>query len=524
MTDTPSRAQRAHKFHLHDTLTNSIVPLPQKKAGECSIYACGPTVYNYIHIGNSRPAVVFDTLVRHLRASGVKVTYVRNFTDIDDKIINAAAMTGESPRALAERFVQAYREDTAAMLCHRPDHEPRVSEHLPEIIAMVERLIERGHAYVSNGDVYFRVKSFPSYGKLSKQTIEGLESGDVSRKNDAEVKESKLDFALWKSAKEHEQPDARWPSPWGEGRPGWHIECSAMSRKWLGETFDLHAGGLDLIFPHHENEIAQSEACNGVHFASAWMHNAMLVVNGKKMSKSEAAKYPKEIQHVMVLRNLLQRVDAEAVRLWLLGTHYRADVNFEFVVDESAEPGADGLRPMRFPLLEEAERRVEYFYDTRARMYARSNRAQGAAEAKPDHPVRAIVRAFDDAMDDDLNTPVALGHVSELYKRANELCDTNRKDPVEIRAILDAMAHIAGVLGVAEGDPAAFALRIRTRRAKERSIDPSEIDALVEERTAARKNKDFARSDAIRAQLADKGIEVRDEADGSVWRIAAHAP
>jgi cysteinyl-tRNA synthetase len=523
MTETPSRAPRAHKFHLHDTLTNTIVPLPQRKPGACSIYACGPTVYNFIHTGNGRPAVVFDTLVRHLRASGVDVTYVRNFTDIDDKIINAAAETGESPRALAERFVQAYREDTAALLCQRPDHEPRVSEHLHEIIEMVQRLIDTGHAYVSEGDVYFRVKSFNEYGKLSKQTVEGLESGEHSRKNDADVKESKLDFALWKAAKEHEQAEARWPSPWGEGRPGWHIECSAMSRKWLGETFDLHAGGLDLIFPHHENEIAQSEACNGVRFASAWMHNAMLLVNGKKMSKSQAKQYPPEIQHVMVLRNLLERVDSEAVRLWLLGTHYRADVNFEVTVDDAAAPDAAGLKPMRFPLIEEAERRVEYFYDTRARMNARAQRARGAPEARPDHPVSVIVRAFDDAMDDDLNTPVALGHVSELYKRANELCDANRKDPIETRAILDAMTHVSSVLGVAEGDPAAFALRVRTRRAAERNIDPSAIDALVTERTNARKNKDFARSDAIRAELSAKGIEVRDEAGGSVWRIAASA-
>lgn len=521
MADSPSRARRAHQFHLHDTLTNKLVPLPQRVAGECSIYACGPTVYNFIHTGNSRPAIVFDTLVRHLRASGVKVTYVRNFTDVDDKIIHAAAAANESPRALAERFVQAYREDVDALGCARPDHEPRVSEHLPEIIAMVQRLIDRGHAYESNGDVYFRVKSFNEYGKLSKQTVEGLESGEVSRKNDADVKESKLDFALWKAAKEHEQPEARWPSPWGEGRPGWHIECSAMSLKLLGETFDVHGGGLDLIFPHHENEIAQSEACNGHTFASSWMHNAMLLVNGKKMSKSEAKSYPREIQHVMTLRNLLQRVDAEAIRLWLLGTHYRADVNFEVTVDESGAVGEDGLRPMRFPLIEEAERRVEYFYDTRARMNARAGRAHGNAEPKPDHPIKQLVRAFDEALDDDLNTPVALAHVSELYKRANELCDANRKDPFEIAAILDALAHVAGVLGVAQGDPAAFAARVRQRRAKERNIDPAAIDALVAERTAARKNKDFARSDEIRAELSARGIEVRDEAGGSVWRILA---
>ncbi|MBL8685706.1 MAG: cysteine--tRNA ligase [Myxococcales bacterium] len=523
MTDTPSRAPRAASFHVHDTLSNSLIPLPQRVAGECSLYACGPTVYNFIHLGNARPAVVFDTLVRHLRASGTKVTYVRNFTDIDDKIIQAATQTGESPRALAERFVQAYREDVTALGCVLPDHQPRVSEHLPEIIAMIETLIAKGHAYVSEGDskgdVYFRVKSFADYGKLSKQTVEGLERGDVSRKNDAEVKESKLDFALWKSAKSHEQPDARWPSPWGEGRPGWHIECSAMAKKWLGESFDLHGGGLDLTFPHHENEIAQSEASNGVPFASSWMHNAMILVNGKKMAKSEAANYPPEIRHAMILRNLLALVDAEAVRLWLLGTHYRADVNFEVAVDMDAQPGADGLRPTKFPLLDESERRVEYFYDTRARMNARAQRAQGAKEPSDAHPIRAIVRAFDAALDDDLNTPVALAQVAELYKRANELCDQNRKDPVETRALLEALEHTASVLGIANGDPATFARRVRDRRAKQRNIDVAEIDGLVQERTTARKNKDFARSDAIRATLSERGIEVRDEAGGSVWRI-----
>jgi cysteinyl-tRNA synthetase len=522
MTDLPSRPSRSTRsshFHVHDTLSNSLIPLPQRAAGECSIYACGPTVYNLIHLGNARPAVVFDTLVRHLRAAGTKVTYVRNFTDIDDKIIQAAAQTGESPRALAERFVVAYREDVAALGCVAPDHQPRVSEHLPEIIAMIEKLIEKGHAYVSDGDVYFRVKSFADYGKLSKQSVEDLEQGDVSRKNDADVKESKLDFALWKAAKAHEQPDARWPSPWGEGRPGWHIECSAMAKKWLGDSFDLHGGGLDLKFPHHENEIAQSEASNGAPFASSWMHNAMILVNGKKMAKSEASSYPPEIRHAMILRNLLALVDAEAVRLWLLATHYRADVNFEVVVDESGERDAQGLRPTRFPLLDEAERRVEYFYDTRARMNARAQRAQGAKDPTDAHPIRAIVRAFDEALDDDLNTPVALAQVAELYKRANELCDQNRKDPVETRALLEALEHTASVLGIANGEPAAFARQVRERRARQRKIDVAEIDALVTERMNARKNKDFARSDTIRATLIERGIELRDEAGGTVWRI-----
>lgn len=506
-------------FKLYDTLTGSTISLPQRDPGACSVYACGPTVYGYIHVGNARPAVVFDTLVRHLRASGLKTTYVRNFTDIDDKIIRVARQLNELPSTVTERFINAYHEDTDALNCARPNHSPRVSEHLPEIIEIIQALIDKGHAYVSEGDVYFRVKSFVPYGRLSKRDFSQPQDPEHQRKNNAEIKEDSNDFALWKTAKEDEGPGARWDSPWGQGRPGWHIECSAMARKWLGDDFDIHGGGIDLIFPHHENEIAQSEASNGKRFARAWMHNGFININQKKASKSDADTYSPEIKHYFVLRNLLQRIDAEAVRFWILGTHYRSPLSFEMAVDEEGSADERGLKPTKFPLLEESERRVEYFYDTRARMNARAARAQNAAPAKADHPVKKMVQQFNAALDDDLNTAQALGIVSDLYKFANELCDANRKDPIETRAVLEALHHFSTVLGIAEGDPAAFASRVRTRRSAERGIDPAEIDALLIERAEARKSKNFARSDEIRAILSGKGIEVRDEGGGSVWRI-----
>ncbi|MDP3275429.1 MAG: cysteine--tRNA ligase [Deltaproteobacteria bacterium] len=521
MSNSSPATARTHRFRLHDTLTGELVALPQRVPGACSIYACGPTVYGPIHVGNARPAVVFDTLVRHLRASGVDVTYVRNFTDIDDKIIKVANTTGETPMEVAERNIAAYHRDTESVGCQRPNREPRVSEHLPEIIAMVQTLIEKGHAYEVDGDVYYRVKSFEGYGKLSKRDFTQASEDEHQRKNDASMKEDPHDFALWKSSKEDEGPGARWCSPWGDGRPGWHIECSAMARKWLGETFDVHGGGIDLIFPHHENEIAQSEACTGHPFASAWMHNGFININNKKASKSDADTYTAEVKHYFVLKHLCERVEPEAVRLWILGTHYRSPLSFEFVVDEALPCKSNELRPTTFPALEEAEGRLEYFYATRARMFARAHFAEGAPAARPDHIVSVIVRSFHEAMDEDLNTAAALGHLSELYKRANELCDANRKEPIETRALLEALDHTSHVLGIGQENPAAFAARVRTRRALARGIDPAAIDALLTERIEARKRKDFARSDAIRDELIAKKIELRDDPAGTVWRILA---
>jgi cysteinyl-tRNA synthetase len=501
-------------FHLHDTLTGTTLPLPQRTPGETSLYVCGPTVYNLIHVGNARPAVVFDLLVRHLRASGQRVRFVRNFTDIDDKIVNAALERGEEPMAFAQRFIDAYIADTGALGCQRPDVEPRVSQHLPEIVAMIEALIARGHAYVLDGDVYFEVGTFPGYGKLSKRHLDELQAGarvEVDRN-----KRSPLDFALWKAAKPHEPAGARWPSPWSEGRPGWHIECSAMARKWLGDGFDLHGGGIDLIFPHHENEIAQSECATGAAFAHAWMHNGFVNINDEKISKSDMEKWG-GLARFFILRNVLEVVDAEAVRLWLLGTHYRSPINFELVANEEPEARV----PVRFPGIEEAERRVEYFYDTKARLRARVQ-AGAATSPGPQTPSAALGelrRRFDAALDDDLNVSEALAAVAEVFKRANELCDSNKKNPVEAEALLALIDHVTRVLGVAEGDPEPFFARLRTRRIAQHGIDAAEIDRLVADRVQARKDRDFARADAIRQELAERRIEIRDSAAGTTWRV-----
>jgi cysteinyl-tRNA synthetase len=512
-------------LHLHDTLTGSRIPLPARNEGETSLYVCGPTVYNLIHVGNARPAVVFDLLTRHLRASGRRVRFVRNFTDIDDKIIKVAVERGEEPMAVAQRYIDAYLEDTGALGCRRPDVEPRVSQHLPEIVAMIEALLARGHAYVIDGDVYFAVETYPDYGKLSKRNLEDLKAG--ARIEVDQSKRNPLDFALWKAAKPGEPPGARWPSPWGEGRPGWHIECSAMARKWLGDGFDLHGGGIDLIFPHHENEIAQSECATGQPFARAWMHNGFVNINDEKISKSTFEKWGGRAYY-FILRNVLRLADPEGVRLWLLGTHYRSPLNFEIAEEGGAQEGERStLEPpaeapkVRFPGIEEAEKRVEYFYETKARLLARVGRASMTppAAAKPGSPLGEIRRRFDAALDDDLNTAEALAVVSDLFKRANELCDSNKKDTAEARAVLEAIDHVADVLGVAEGDPERFFERVRARRVAQRGIDPAEIERLLQERVAARKARDFARADAIRNELLGRGIEIRDTPAGTTWRV-----
>jgi cysteinyl-tRNA synthetase len=501
-------------FQLYDTLRSSLVTPEWRSPGAATIYLCGPTVYNFIHVGNARPAVVFDVLARHLKASGMKVTFVRNFTDIDDKIIKAATELGEEPRALAQRYIDAYLADTAALNCHRPDHEPRVSEHLPEIIEMVQTLIDKKHAYVRDGDVYFAVRTDPDYGKLSKRDLTELRAGERVAVDDR--KDDPLDFALWKTSKAHEPAGARWPSPWGEGRPGWHIECSAMSRKILGDDFDIHGGGLDLIFPHHENEIAQSECATGHRFARNWMHNGFININDAKMSKSTMDQMGWRKTYFM-LRNVLEHVDAEGVRLWLLGTQYRSPLNFEIAADDEDSP----TPKVRFPGLEEAERRVEYFYETRARLAAKFGGKAPPAGNKPVTPaIQGMREKFRAAMDDDLNTAGALAPVADLFKRANELCDGGKKDAPEAQAVLDAIEYFTSVLGIAEGDPEAFFARIRTRRVKAKGIEPSEIDGLVTARNDARKAKDFARADEIRKDLLARGIEVRDApGGGSTWRV-----
>jgi cysteinyl-tRNA synthetase len=546
-------------LEIHDSLTDRRIPLPARTPGETSLYVCGPTVYGYIHVGNARPPVVFDVLARHLRAKGKVVKYIRNFTDIDDKIIQVALAGGEDPRAVAERFIAAYREDMSTLCCEAPTAEPRVSEHLAEIVAHIEALLSKGNAYVTDeGDVYYDVASFEGYGKLSKRDV-AVNRGEFGRGKSGGGKRNEHDFALWKRAKPEEPAGARWPSPWGEGRPGWHIECSAMSHAHIGAGFDVHGGGMDLKFPHHENEIAQSEAVYGAPMAGGWMHNGFIEVDIergaefapevqallptlfaedrdlRKISKSDRVKlealralpapdarerallavYARKVQFAewFQLRRLLTRVDGEAVRYWILGTHYRAPLGFD-LVEQSGSTG--------FPTLEAAEKRVEYFYETRARVAAK--RAQvaaakpGAAKSMHEGAFAKLVAALDEALDDDLNTAGAMDPMGRVYLLANKVCDEKRPPLADLDAAEAAMARVARITGVAEGDPEAFFARVTARRISERGITAAHVDGLIAQREAARGERDFARADALREALTALRIEVRDGASGTTWR------
>nr|WP_044890060.1 cysteine--tRNA ligase [Myxococcus hansupus] len=480
-------------IRLFNTMTMQKELLQPAVPGEVGVYVCGPTVYSYIHIGNARTFTSFDVVVRYLRHRGLKVRYVRNFTDVDDKIIKAAAETGEAPVALAARFVELFREDAKALHLLEPDVAPRVSDHLPEIIAIIQKLVDKGHAYASQGDVYFSVSSDADYAKLSKRNLDDLCVGD--RVQPGEQKREPLDFALWKAAKPGEPA---WDSPWGPGRPGWHIECSAMSAKYLGETFDIHGGALDLIFPHHENEIAQSESANGVTFARYWMHCGFLDLEGAKMSKS--------LGNVVRLRDALTKVDPEALRFFFLSTHYRHPLAFS---DKA---------------LADAEARMEYFYETLRKVDERvagKDFGKGPLHGEP----HRFFGEFESAMDDDFNSAGGLGSLSGLFGMMNELAD---KPPVKDKALMgrtlqalrEDVRRVSGVLGLFEDAPDAWLLRRRERAVRERGIDVADVERLLGERTAARAAKDFAAADRVRSELKQKGVEIMDTPAGTTWKVA----
>jgi len=493
-------------LRLHDTLSDKKLPFETAEPGHARIYVCGPTVYDYAHLGHVRCYVVYDVLVRHLRALGLKVTYVRNITDIDDKILARAKERGEAPAELATRFTKAFHEDLARVGNLRPDIEPKVSEHLDEIRDLVKRLIDGGHAYTSAGDVYFDVHSFKEYGKLSHRNLADLEAGASGRtgSDDQSKKRHPADFALWKAAGEDE---VGWESHWGKGRPGWHIECSAMSMAHLGESFDLHGGGLDLVFPHHENEVAQSEAATGKPFATTWMHNGFVEVDKTKMSKS--------LGNFFTARDVYERVEPEAIRYFTMTVHYRAPLSLDWDLD--AEGNVTG-----FPQFEEAERRVEYLYQTKLRLEeippARITE-DGAASTSLD--LRAgLMRT----LNDDLNMPQALAQVADFLKATNELCDaaTRKKGKVPktaLRLAQDGFAALEAELGLGQESAQVILERIRDRRAKALNLDPEDVAAKIQERRDARADKDFARADGVRDELAALGVELHDSPEGTRWTI-----
>ncbi len=481
---------------LFNTLTMQKEVLEPVEPGKVRVYVCGPTVYSYVHIGNARTFTSFDVVVRYLRYRGYEVTYVRNYTDVDDKIIKAANEAGEEAVALAARFVEAFREDARALHLVEPDVAPKVSDHIPEIVGIIQKLVERGVAYESQGDVYFAVRKYPDYAKLSKRNLDDLCAGE--RVQPGEQKHEPLDFALWKAAKPGEPA---WDSPWGKGRPGWHIECSAMSARYLGESFDIHGGGLDLIFPHHENELAQSEAASGKPLAKYWMHCGFLDMEGAKMSKS--------LGNVVRLRDALAKVDPEALRFFLLSTHYRHPLGF-----------ADKA-------LADAELRMEYFYETLRKVDERVAGKDFGQGALHDEPGR-FLQEFEAAMDDDFNFAGAMGALSGLFGMMNELAD---KPPVKdkalvgrtLQALREDVRKVSGVLGLFDDDPAQWLLRRRDRAVKERGIDVAEVERLIAERGEARKAKNFARADWLRNELKTRGVEIMDMPGGTGWKVALPA-
>ena len=475
-------------LRLTNTLSDRKEEFVPLTPGRASVYVCGITVYDLPHIGHARFLVAFDTAVRFLRWCKLRVTYVRNWTDVDDKIIKRANERGEDPAVFSARYIEECRRDMAPLGVTSADIEPKATEHVPEMIALIEKLIANGHAYESAGDVYFAVRSWPQYGKLSKRNLDDLLSG--ARVDPGDRKRDPLDFALWKATKPGEPESVSWESPWGKGRPGWHIERSAMSQKYLGTTFDVHGGGKDLVFPHHENEIAQSEAANDQPLARFWLHNGFVTMDSEKMSKS--------LGNVRNIRDLLKSWDGESIRAFLLSTSYRHPINFS----DAALGDADG--------------RVEYFYETlhKADAYlAKKFSGKGAVEG----PSRD---AFREAMEDDFNTAQALAILNDLYKQINAKIDA-KAAPQVVADLRAEVIDFGRVLGLGEREPIEAIRDRRALAAHRKGIDPGWVEERIRERLAARKAKDFARADGIRAELAAKGVELRDAATGTDWRILA---
>ena len=466
---------------IYNTLTRRKETFKPIREGKVGIYVCGPTVYDFIHIGNARPMIVFDTLRRYLEHKGYEVNYVTNFTDVDDKIIRRANEEGVPSEVISERFIAECKKDMEALNVRPATVHPQATKEIPDMVELVKVLIEKGHAYEKNGTVYFRTRSFPEYGKLSHKNIDDLESGHRAEAHALKVsgedeKEDPLDFVLWKPKKEGEP---FWPSPWSEGRPGWHLECSCMSKKYIGDIIDIHAGGQDLIFPHHENEIAQSEAANGTEFARYWMHNGYLNIDGEKMSKS--------LGNFFTVREIGEKYDLQIIRFFMLSAHYRSPLNF---AQDLVEASANGLERIitAVSLLKEA---IERDADT-------------ASVEGLDDTLAEYVRRYDEAMDDDLNTADAISVIFELVKYANTLKDSLNKADAE--KILNTVKLLADVLGI--------------KVEKEKEILDEEIERLIEERQAARKEKNFARADEIRNELLEKGIVLEDTREGVRWKRA----
>ena len=454
------------------------VPLEE---GKVKMYVCGPTVYNFIHIGNARPMIVFDTVRRYFEYKNYDVNFVSNFTDVDDKIIKKANEEGVTAEEISKRYIEECKKDMEGMNIQPATKNPLATEEIGGMISMIETLIEKGYAYEKNGTVYYRTRKFAEYGKLSHKNLDDLQSGGrallVSGEDEKEVS---LDFVLWKPKKEGEPA---WKSPWGEGRPGWHIECSEMSKKYLGEQIDIHAGGEDLIFPHHENEIAQSEACNGKEFAKYWMHNGFLNIDNRKMSKS--------LGNFFTVREISEKYDLQVLRFFMLSAHYRSPLNFSAELMEAAKNGLERITTA-------AENLKFLINNARTEDMSEDERKKLAGSI-------AYVENFEKAMDDDFNTADAISAVFELVKYMNTTTD-GASSKEYLQNLFDCLIRLTDVLGIIVD--------------KEDEILASDIEALIEERQAARKAKNFARADEIRDELLAKGIILKDTREGVQWKKA----
>ncbi len=458
-------------LEIYNSLTRNKEAFKPMRPPEVRMYVCGLTVYDHMHIGHARMLVAFDMVARWLRASGYRLRYVRNITDIDDKIIKRAAENGESVQALTGRMIQQVQEDERALAVLPPDQEPRATACIEGMVAMIAELVKSGHAYQgTDGDVFYAVSSFKNYGKLSGKRLEDLRAGERVEVDAA--KRDPLDFVLWKSAKPGEPS---WPSPWGPGRPGWHIECSAMATAALGNTFDIHGGGMDLKFPHHENEIAQSEAATGAHFVNLWMHNGFVNVDDEKMSKS--------LGNFFTVRDVLKRYPAEVIRYFILGSHYRSPLNYS---DQQLDQARAAL----------------------GRLYIALRNMPAAVAPKDD----AFRTRFAAAMDDDFNTPLAISVLFDLAREVNTLRDSK---PAQAQVLAALLRELGGVLGILQSDPEAY---LQAGAAQQDGLTAEEVERLIAARKAARAAKDWKEADRLRAELDTAGIVIEDGAGGTSWR------
>lgn len=464
---------------IYNTMTRQKEEFVPIREGKVGIYVCGPTVYDYIHIGNARPMIVFDTLRRYLTYKGYEVNYVSNFTDVDDKIIKRANEEGVDASVISERYIKEVKKDMKDMNVQEATTHPKATEEIPDMIAMVETLIQKGYAYEVNGTVYFRTRQFQEYGKLSHKNLDDLRSGNRSLKVSGEdEKEDSLDFVLWKPKKEGEP---FWDSPWGEGRPGWHLECSCMSKKYIGDVIDIHAGGEDLIFPHHENEIAQSEAANGTEFARYWMHNAFLKINNEKMSKS--------LGNFFTVREIGEKYPLQVIRFFMLSAHYRSPLNFSDDLVEAAKNGLDRILTAYEKVSDMADKVAE--------------QELSAEEQENSKKIDALKEKYEAAMDDDLNTADAISVIFELVKLSNTtVSETSSKQYCQ--KLVTVIRQLCDILGI--------------EVTREEQLLDTDIERLIEERQQARKNRDFARADEIRNQLLEQGIALEDTREGVKWK------